>query len=85
LPEWFSFADQDAKNSYKQLGNGLSVGVAFQILKAQIMRDRDLLLKTCPEIVKSMEQSPSSPDFILETMFNNTQKISRGKDNAVFL
>jgi DNA (cytosine-5)-methyltransferase 1 len=85
LPEWFSFADQSAKDSYKQLGNGLSVGVAFQILKAHVMRDRDLLTKTCPEIISSVEKSPNSPDLVLETMFNNSQKIKRSKDEAVFL
>ena len=49
------------------------------------MRDRDLLTKTCPEIISSVEKSPNSPDLVLETMFNNSQKIKRSKDEAVFL
>ena len=77
LPEWFDFNGQDPKNSYKQLGNGLSVGTAYQILKAQIMRDEDLLKKSCPEIVSSMKKSPNSPDDILENLKKNKIKIKR--------
>lgn len=77
LPEWFSFFDQESKDSYKQLGNGLCTGVAFQILKAQVLRDKDLLLKTKPEIVSTVEEAPNSPDDILEKMKKNPKKVRR--------
>ena len=67
LPPWFSFGKQSDAQSYKQLGNGISIGCAYHVLRTLAQRDRELLLKTCPEILKSIEKSGSNPDLRLQT------------------
>jgi len=46
LPDEFDFGDQRDGLTYKQLGNGVNVGVVWNVLKAHIERDRELLLAT---------------------------------------
>ncbi|WP_333811619.1 DNA (cytosine-5-)-methyltransferase [Timonella senegalensis] len=46
LPDSFDFGDQRDALTYKQLGNGVNVGVVWNVLKAHVERDRELLLAT---------------------------------------
>nr|WP_284329441.1 DNA cytosine methyltransferase [Demequina litorisediminis] len=46
LPDNFSFGPQRDALTYKQMGNGVNVGVVNQVLKAHCERDKDLLLAT---------------------------------------
>ena len=72
LPEGFSFAGQKDSSTYKQMGNGVNVGVVWNILKWHVARDATIL-KTTPKgrrILRAVESSPESPDEILEQMFN---------------
>jgi DNA (cytosine-5)-methyltransferase 1 len=66
LPEWFDFADQNDALSYKQLGNAVNVGVVYNVLKAQVLRDIDLL-GAKPNLVRAILGSPTSPDTALAT------------------
>ena len=43
LPDNFNFGEQAASQSYKQLGNGVNTGVVWQVLRAHIERDKELL------------------------------------------
>jgi DNA (cytosine-5)-methyltransferase 1 len=64
FPEWFNFGDQPDALSYKQLGNAVNVGVVYNALKAQVLRDIDLL-STHPDLIRSILGSPMSPDTAL--------------------
>ena len=64
LPDWFDFVGQPNAASYKQLGNGVNVGVVYNVLKAQVMRDVDLLAGK-PALLRSIIDSPDSPDEVL--------------------
>ena len=66
FPDWFDFVDQADSISYKQLGNAVNVGVIFNVLKALVVRDIDLL-KNHPELTRAVIGAPSNPDHILET------------------
>ena len=46
LPEWFDFGEQRAAATYKQMGNGVNVGVVRHILREHVRRDRALLKLT---------------------------------------
>jgi DNA (cytosine-5)-methyltransferase 1 len=66
LPEWFDFADQPNPLSYKQLGNGVNVGAVYNVIKAQVLRDIDLLTKKT-DLIKAVLGSPASPDSNLKS------------------
>jgi len=64
FPDWFDFMDQQESLTYKQLGNAVNVSVIYNVLKAQVVRDLDLL-KDVPTITKTILGSPNSPDEML--------------------
>jgi DNA (cytosine-5)-methyltransferase 1 len=64
LPDWFDFVDQSDKLTYKQLGNGVNVGAVYNVVKAQVIRDLDLL-GDMPALTRSILGAPSNPDLVL--------------------
>lgn len=73
LPDWFDFVGQPNSASYKQLGNGVNVGVVYNVLKAHVLRDVDLLAGK-PALLRSIIDSPDSPDEILNDYAKVHQK-----------
>jgi DNA (cytosine-5)-methyltransferase 1 len=65
FPDWFDFVDQADSVSYRQLGNAVNVGVIFNVLKALVIRDIDLL-KNYPELTRAILGAPANPDHVLE-------------------
>jgi hypothetical protein len=59
MPEWFDFGDQGDAMTYKQLGNGVSVGAAYHVFREHVLRDAadipahivDPVLQAAPEPV----------------------------------
>lgn len=72
LPDGFSFEGQKDSATYKQLGNGVNVGVVWNILKWHVARDSDILRTTAEgkRILDAVGNSPASPDDLLEKMFS---------------
>ncbi len=68
LPSWFDLGGQPQTAAFKQLGNGVSIGVAYQVLRAVSERDKDLLEKTCPQLLRDLLGAPRSPDPLLESL-----------------
>lgn len=64
LPDWFDFVDQSDKLTYKQLGNGVNVGAVYNVLKAQVIRDLDLLGDKSA-LTRSVLGAPANPDDVL--------------------
>lgn len=62
LPDSFSFGDQRPAATYKQLGNGVSVGAVWHVLKRHVARDEDVLKKSAPSLLKAILDAPESPD-----------------------
>jgi DNA (cytosine-5)-methyltransferase 1 len=57
LPDDFDFGDQPISKTFHQLGNGVNVGVVQQVLRAHVLRDRDLLIKNEPGLVAAAARS----------------------------
>jgi DNA (cytosine-5)-methyltransferase 1 len=77
FPEWFDFMDQNDGASYKQLGNAVNVGVIYNVIKAQVLRDIDLL-KNSPKLARSIMSAPDDPDVALE---NQAKIFSQSRDS----
>jgi DNA (cytosine-5)-methyltransferase 1 len=79
FPEWFDFLDQSKSQTYKQLGNAVNIGVVYNVIKAQVMRDLDIL-ESHEDLAKSILNSPLSPNDRLKsftphnTVSSNTPK-----------
>ena len=65
LPDWYDFVDQNDSVTYKQLGNGVNVGAVYNVLKALVLRDLDLL-KNEVDLTKSILGAPANPDDLLD-------------------
>ena len=65
FPDWFDFMDQPDSLAYKQLGNAVNVSVIYNVIKAQVIRDLDLL-KDNPKLTKSIMSAPNNPDEVLK-------------------
>jgi len=60
FPDWFDFMDQPKSQCYKQLGNAVNIGVVYNVLKAQVLRDLDLL-EANEVLTKSILSAPLDP------------------------
>jgi len=71
LPDGFTFGDQPASATYRQLGNGVNVGAVWHVLKAHVTRDEDILKHTAPgrRLLSAVLDAPDSPDGRLRTLF----------------
>ena len=67
LPDWFNFGDQSASDTYRQLGNGVNVGVVWHILREHVRRDEDVLKHTAAgrRVVSAVLDASTSPDAVL--------------------
>lgn len=70
LPDWFDFGGQRPATTYKQMGNGVSVGAVWHILREHVTRDEDVLKRTAAgrRILQAVGLAPLSPDPLLEAM-----------------
>jgi len=66
LPDWFDFVDQKDSLTYKQLGNGVNVGAVYNVIRAQVLRDLDLLGDQ-PRLTRAILGAPASPDVVLQS------------------
>jgi len=66
LPEWFDFGDQKDSVTYKQLGNGVNVGAVWHVLRHHALRDKEVLKKTNPRLLKAILGAPATPDDLWE-------------------
>ena len=82
LPDWYDFVDQVDSLTYKQLGNGVNVGAVYNVLKAQVLRDLDLLSGRVA-LTKSVLSAPANPDEILENyaeFFDSRVKVKKQRE-----
>ena len=66
LPDWYDFVDQANSASYKHLGNGVNVGAVYNVMRAQVLRDLDLLGEKS-KLVRAILGAPANPDVILHS------------------
>ena len=66
LPEWFDFGNQSPATTYRQLGNGVSIGAVWHVLRLHAERDREILVQTDRALLNALLSSGESPDEILK-------------------
>lgn len=75
LPEWFDFTHQSVAATYKQLGNGVNVGVAYYVARSQVMDTLPKLEQRSPGLAKAARRAPLSPDTKVERHWDSRQPI----------
>ena len=65
LPDWFDFNSQPDAMTYKQLGNGVSVGAVWHVVRQAITEYEEILKKSCPKLVELVQEAPIRPDDAL--------------------
>ena len=81
FPEWFDFLDQPKSQTYKQLGNAVNIGVVYNVIKAQVMRDLDVL-ESYGDLAKSILSSPLSPNERLKS-FTHQSNVSSNTSKTI--
>jgi DNA (cytosine-5)-methyltransferase 1 len=66
LPDWFDFGQQPNSATYKQLGNGVSVGAVWYVVRKAVQENATVLKKYSPNLVKAVLNAPDSPDEALK-------------------
>jgi DNA (cytosine-5)-methyltransferase 1 len=65
LPDTFEFPNQTAAETYKQLGNGVSVSAVWHVLKQHVARDQDILKTTNQRLLRAIQKAPDNPDDVI--------------------
>lgn len=60
FPDWFDFGDQGDAPTYKQLGNGVSIGAVYHVLR-EFIRQQAAVIAEEPRIL-AMADGPDCPD-----------------------
>ena len=66
LPDWYDFGEQADSASYKQLGNGVSIGALWHVVRESVHAYKEILEKTAPDLAESVLTSKKSPDTSLK-------------------
>lgn len=66
LPDWFDFGDQPDAATYRQLGNGVSVGAVWHVMREAVKQNQELIKDICPELLRSVRNAPANPDDVLK-------------------
>ncbi len=72
LPDTFSFGDQPQAVTYRQLGNAVNVGAAWNALRLHCQRDREVLAGTDAgrRVLAAVEAAPPSPDGAVASLLS---------------
>ena len=65
LPDWFNFGEQTDSKTFRQLGNGVSIGAVWYVLKEHARRDEKILRAVAPKLLKSILSAPNNPNDAL--------------------
>ena len=67
FPDSFRFDHQSDAKSFKQLGNGVNIGVVWWVIKSLANRDEDLLqqTETGRQLLRQINSAPANPDEVL--------------------
>ena len=61
LPDWFTFGNQRDSDSYRQLGNGVSVGAAYHVFRQTLLASIRDVRKLNPDLALAIELSSEKP------------------------
>ncbi len=78
LPDWFTFGDQKASDTYKQLGNGVNIGAIWYVLKQAAIKYEDDLRRIAPHLLDAINAAPDSPDEALAKLAKHTTSVPDG-------
>jgi DNA (cytosine-5)-methyltransferase 1 len=75
LPEWFDFGEQTDAATYRQMGNGVNVGVAHHVLREHVLTNSVAVATRAPGLAEAVQQSSPSPDLAVERHWDPTRLV----------
>ena len=70
LPDWFTFGEQRDAESYRQLGNGVSVGAAYFVFRQTLLAAIKDVGSISPRLARAIKQSSEKPDLAKNSRHN---------------
>jgi DNA (cytosine-5)-methyltransferase 1 len=61
LPDWFDLTNQPTTRGFHQLGNGVSIGAVWTVLRRHIERDHEIIADQSPQLLNILAKG-ESPD-----------------------
>jgi DNA (cytosine-5)-methyltransferase 1 len=61
FPKSFKFDGQKDSDSYKQLGNAVSIGAAYYVFRQHVLKDEADIKKIAPELLRAVKSSSLRP------------------------
>jgi DNA (cytosine-5)-methyltransferase 1 len=68
LPDWFDFGDQPLSQTFKQLGNGVNVGVVWQVMRSHVIQEEKDIARSSQGLTKAVIGAPQNSDNQVESL-----------------
>ena len=65
LPDWFDFGDQADSATFRQLGNGVSIGAVWHVFRETVLHHENVFAESCPGLLQAVLTTSSNPDDVL--------------------
>ena len=75
LPEWFDFGGQPDAATYRQIGNGVSVGSAYHVFREHVRTNLALVTERAPHLAEAVETSSVGPDTAVERHWDTDRPV----------
>ena len=82
LPDWFEMSGQTDAQSFRQLGNGVSIGAVWLVLRRHIERDREYIARINPDLLGILERGNSPDPWLQEINIADTQELDLRIESA---
>jgi DNA (cytosine-5)-methyltransferase 1 len=76
LPDWFAFDGQNAAATYRQLGNGVNVGVVWHVMREAANKFDKEITATAPHLLQSIKNAPFSLTDALDNLIAANPSLS---------
>jgi DNA (cytosine-5)-methyltransferase 1 len=82
LPDWFEMSGQTDAQSFRQLGNGVSIGAVWLVLQKHIERDREHIARINPDLLEVLARGDNPDPWLEEINIADAQELDLRIESA---